>query len=112
MLFLGRALAVLWLFVPPAPVRGRKQFTLSTGEPAMADLTQFWRDNPRYDGRYKEPAVFVAKYGTGGQSAALAANAVQQQCDVTIGKDADFIVTSCSGCQTTAATDVAYITTP
>jgi len=78
----------------------------------MADLAQFWRDNPRYNGRYKEPAEFGIKYGTGGQSGVLAASAVAQQADIAIGKDADFIVTSATACQTTANTDAAYITTP
>jgi len=72
----------------------------------MIDLTQFWKDHPEYDGLYKEYAVYPLVWNP------LAANAVQQQSDTTVGMDADFVATNLYGTQTTAVTNAAFIATP
>lgn len=72
----------------------------------MIDLTRFWQENPQYNGVYKEQGVYGITYTP------LAASAVQQQGDFTVGNDHDFIITAAYGSQTTSVTNAAFILTP
>lgn len=71
----------------------------------MSNMRQFWKDNPQYDGLYKEPSMYVISFEIGASQRNVSS-------DFTTASDSDFIVTSAFGTQTTAVTNAAYIQTP